>query len=120
MTVAHNLKIGAVYSVRHQRKGLFKAQLIDVVKTLPGDEQDEVFLRMKIDTRPGTGQGRLVRAPGPVTVTDIRPSLVSSIEEIPDEDYLVNVRVVEEEQPKQAALPRESVWDKIRGALRIH
>jgi hypothetical protein len=110
-----DLQIGKVYAVHHRRKGHFKAQLIDIVKADEGDEQDTVLLTMKIDTREGGGQERLARSPGPVTVTNIRPSLIFNIDELPGEDWLIQQRVVEEERPKVGAVaPRESLTDKIR------
>lgn len=117
--ITKDLTIGKVYAVHHKRKGHFKAQLIDIVRADEGDEQDAVLLTMKMDTREGTGQERLARSPGAVTVTNIRPSLVLNIDELPGEDWLLQQRVIEEERPRVGAvIPKESLADKIRHLLK--
>lgn len=98
MGITKQLTIGKVYAIGHKRKGDFRAQLIDIV---PGDTQDLQLLTMKIDTRPGSGQERLSHAKNArVTVTNIRPSLVVRIEEMPDDEWLLSQRVSEERQKK--------------------
>ena len=91
------LIIGKTYRFTHIRKGNFIAQLIDIVPTDLGDEADTQLLRCKIDTRKQTGQERLARsAKADVTVTDIRPSLISNLEEVESDTWLVERRVNEE------------------------
>jgi hypothetical protein len=90
------LTIGKVYAIGHKRKGDFRAQLVDIV---PGDASDPSLLMFKIDTRPGSGQERLARAANAkITVTNIRPSLITRIEEMPDDDWLCTQHILEEEQ----------------------
>jgi hypothetical protein len=95
------LEIGKTYKITHTRKGAFVAQLIDIVSTDPGDEQDVQLLRCKIDTRRGTGQERLARTHAEITVTDIRPSLIAHIEEVESDAWLLQRRVVEEDRAAQ-------------------
>lgn len=95
------LEIGKTYRITHIRKGTFVSQLIDIVPTDPGDEADTQLLRMKIDTRKGSGQERLARTSAEVHVTDIRPSLVSHIDEMEGDAWLLQTRVVEEERREQ-------------------
>lgn len=96
MDVTKELVIGRVYAIGHKRKGDFRAQLIDVV---PGDMADPQLLTIKIDTRRGSGQERLARSVhAAITVTNVRPSLIVRMEEMPDDEWLLSQRVVEERQ----------------------
>jgi hypothetical protein len=88
-----DLVVGKTYEFTHTRKGKFKAQLIDI---LPGDEADARLLKVKIDTRRGRGQERLARVKTDVTVTNLRPSLISEILQCEDEAWLIEKRVPEE------------------------
>lgn len=98
MSATRKLVVGKVYAIGHKRKGDFRAQLIDIVD---GDKQDPQLLTFKIDTRPGSGQERLAHAKNArVTVTNIRPSLVVRIDEMPDDEWLLSQRVAEERQRK--------------------
>lgn len=100
MGVTKSLVIGKVYAIGHKRKGDFRGQLIDIVE---GDAQDPQFLTFKIDTRPGSGQERLARSKhAAITVTNVRPSLVVRIEEMPDDEWLLSQRVAEERQRRKA------------------
>lgn len=104
MGITKNLVIGRVYAVGHRRKGDFRGQLIDIV---PGDAADSQLLTFKIDTRPGSGQERLAHAKNAhITVTNLRPSLIVRIEEMPDDDWLLSQRVAEERQ-RQARATKE-------------
>jgi hypothetical protein len=97
--VDKDLTIGKVYAIGHKRKGDFRAQLVDIV---PGDAADPVFLMFKIDTREGSGQEKLARArSAKITVTNLRPSLIMRIEEMPDDDWLCTQHIVEEEQRRR-------------------
>jgi len=107
-----DLELNKVYAVHHKRKGHFKAQLIDIILADAGDQQDETLLTMKIDTRRGWGQEQLARAPGPVAVTNIRPSLVVSMELLEGEDWLMTQRVVEEERSKTSTLTPPEIVPK--------
>jgi len=91
------LTIGKVYAIGHRRKGDFRAQLVDIV---PGDKADPSLLMFKIDTRTGSGQERLARAANAkITVTNIRPSLITRIEEMAEgDDWLCTQHIIEEEQ----------------------
>ena len=91
------LTIGMVYAIGHKRKGDFRAQLVDIV---PGDAADPSLLTFKIDTRMGSGQERLARAANArITVTNLRPSLIMRIEEMPEgNDWLCTQHIIEEEQ----------------------
>jgi len=102
MGMTKNLVIGKVYAIGHKRKGDFRAQLIDIV---PGDAQDPQLLTFKIDTRPGSGQERLARSKGAsITVTNVRPSLVVRIDEMPGNDeWLLSQRVAEERRKRADA-----------------
>jgi hypothetical protein len=98
--VDKELTIGKVYAIGHRRKGDFRAQLVDIV---PGDEADPFFLMFKIDTREGSGQEKLARArSAKITVTNLRPSLITRIEEMTDgDDWLCTQHIVEEEQRRR-------------------
>jgi len=110
--ISRDLNVGGVYAVHHKRKGHFKAQLIAIVPSAD-DPQDSILLTMKMDTRETGGQSHLARSPSGVTVTNIRPSLIVSIEEMPDEDWLMQIRVPEEKK-LQSSLSR---WDKLLARL---
>jgi hypothetical protein len=88
-----NLQVGKTYEFTHTRKGKFKAQLIEII---PGDEADTQLLKVKIDTRRGRGQERLARVKADITVTNLRPSLISDIVQCEDEAWLIEKRVPEE------------------------
>lgn len=91
-----SLEIGKTYQFTHTRKGTFRAQLIDIVPADAGDEADTQLLCVKIDTRRGRGQDRLARSKADVTVTNIRPSLITQVEPLEDDAWLIETRVVEE------------------------
>lgn len=75
-----DLEVGREYVLTHRRKGIFRAELLEVVPSHPGDEVDTQFLTFAIPTGPGSGQERLARAEGTaITITNIRPSLVVHI-----------------------------------------
>ena len=88
------LVVGKTYLIKHMRKGEFCAQLIDINPTEAGDS-DAQLLRVKIDTRKGRGQERLARAPADVTVTDLRPSLITHMELVEDDAWLIDKKVPE-------------------------
>lgn len=100
------LEIGKEYAITHKRKGFFRARLIDVVKTPRGDKQDKQFLTFEIDTSNESGQEHLARVKGAkITVTNIRPSLITHIKvstrspKLPEPE----VRAIEEERPKRVS-----------------
>lgn len=80
------LEVGKEYVVTHKRKGVFRATLIEIVPSRPGDECDDRYLTFEIPTGPGSGQERIARAKdadsgvtAELTVTNIRPSLVQHL-----------------------------------------
>jgi hypothetical protein len=97
------LHVGRVYAIHHRRKGHFKALLEAVIPAETGDEKDTQLLTVRIDTRRGSGQERLARANSPVTVTNIRPSLVIAMVEL-DESWQVMPRP----KPAEISTPVES------------
>ena len=101
MPVTKELKIGQVYSIHHKRKGHFVAQLIGIEETPPGDEVDDIFLKVKYDVRQGTSQANLAISPKDrVRVSGLRPSLVLSMEPTEEQEWLREVKVPEEDLPK--------------------
>lgn len=98
---------GDVYTIHHKSKGVFVAQLIDIVEAWPGDEYDTVFLTMKYDVRAGTDQVGLAITPGKdqVRVSNLRPSKISKIEKFEGESWLRDVKVPEEEKVKKEEAP---------------
>jgi len=107
-----DLEIGREYVLTHKRKGVFRAKLLDIVPSHPGDEVDTKFLTFEIPTGSGSGQERLARAKGAATTeTNIRPSLVIQIipstrsPKLPEVVPLVGV-VKPVEPPKESLLLR--------------
>lgn len=96
------LEPGKTYRFTHIRKGTFVAQLIDVIPSDPGDEADTQLLKVKIDTRKGSGQERLARTNAEVHVTNLRPSLILQCEEVEGDAWLQQRQVkAEEDQAKK-------------------
>ena len=103
-----NIQIGEVYRIHHRRKGQFVAQVIGVEQADPGDLQDRYFVTVKYDVRVGTDQANLSIEIGKqqVRVSNLRPSLVDSIDHLEGENWLRMVRVAEENRPaKPVAAP---------------
>lgn len=104
------LEVGKIYRIVHERKGTFVAQLIGIEPTSVNDSQDEMFLTMKYDVRAGTGQVGLAISPGKdsVRVSNLRPSLITHMEVLDNDDYKV----------KQTRVPKEKqIKKKPKGAL---
>ena len=114
------LKKNAVYKIDHERKGVFIGQFIgyDDEAARVGDKIDNVFLTFKYDVRVGTAQANLstgVKLEGggmaPVRVSNLRPSLIESLTQTQEQEWLLKVKVVEAIKPKQ-----EPGWlDKLLG-----
>lgn len=94
------LVVGNTYKIIHKRKGCFIGQLIDVVE---GDSADSQFLTFKYDVRAETDQARLAVNPGKgkVRVSNLRPSLVTKIEEVEGNEWLRNQIVPAELRRKE-------------------
>lgn len=77
------------YRFNHLRKGEFEGIFLGKEKTPPGDPCDEEFLTVAMDTSDGSGSEWLRRAAGAqATTSNIRPSLVTSIEEVKEDGRL--------------------------------
>jgi len=111
METSKELKIGQVYLIHHKRKGTFIAQLIGIEETSPGDQADDIILRVKYDVRRGTPQENLAISPKDrVRVSGLRPSLVTSMEPTEEQTWLREVKVPEEIQSK----PNKNLRNKLR------
>lgn len=88
-----DFSIGQIYSVHHARKGYFVGELMAIVPTPKGDQQDAFFLTMKIDVRKGTDQAHLANASESVALKNIRPSLILSYQVTTQEDWLRSVHL---------------------------
>lgn len=111
--IKKDLKIGKVYSIHHKRKGHFVAQLINVVPAWEGDEEDEVFLQVKYDVREGTAQYGLATQPSQkVRVSNLRPSLIHTMEPTDEQKWLMEVKVPEEEEK-----PDKSLMGRLKGLI---
>lgn len=113
MSIDTKLERGKVYKILHKRKGAFVAKLVDVVPAWDGDEHDEVFLHVIYDVRAGTDQVGLAVIPGKGTEreSNLRPSLIKSIEEYDGDTWLREVKL-----PKVKAKDK-SLFDKLRNAF---
>jgi len=111
MPITKELKIGQVYLIHHKRKGTFIAQLVGIEDAPPGDETDDIFLKVKYDVRRGTPQANLAISPKDrVRVSGLRPSLVTSMEPTEEQNWLREVKVPEEIQSK----PNKNLRTKLR------
>ena len=111
METTKELKIGQVYLIHHKRKGTFIAQLVGIEDAPPGDEADDIFLKVKYDVRKGTSQANLAISPKDrVRVSGLRPSLVTSMEPTEEQNWLREVKVPEEIQSK----PNKNLRNKLR------
>lgn len=109
------LREGAVYQIRHARKGTFIGQFLgfDDEPSRLGDPEDRVFLTFKYDIRVGTPQAHLstgvkidgTREYAPVRVSNLRPSLIESIQETQEQQWLLEVKVPEFEKPQPQKEP---------------
>ena len=114
MSISKNLQVGKVYSIYHQRKGYFIGRLLDVIETEPGDSEP-VLLRLEIDVRSGTDQARIANAANEVTaIMDIRPSLITSIEETDPADWQRRVHV-----PPSAPPPEVQQAEILKMAMKL-
>ena len=112
MDVNKKLKIGKIYSIHHKRKGHFVAHLIDVVE---GDDLDPVFLTVKYDTRVGTDQHHLATQKGQaVRESNLRPSLIYSIEKTEEGGWLREIRVPTEEKVQEK---QQGIMDRFSSLL---
>jgi hypothetical protein len=98
---------------------VFVAQLL-AIET--GDDIDPIFLKVKYDVRSGTDQERLAINPGKddVRVSNLRPSLITSIEPTEEGNWLRMVAVMEEREPRQSvAMPSQpGLLDRLKGKVR--
>ena len=101
------LKRGTVYEVDHERKGRFIGQFLgfDDEPERLGDKVDKVFLTFKYDVRAGTDQAHMqvgVKDEAgymkPVRVSNLRPSLIRSIRQTEEQQWLLEVVVPEGEK----------------------
>lgn len=104
------LKRGVVYEIQHERKGTFVGHFLghDGEPSRLGDKQDRVFLTFKYDVRTGTAQARMstgVKLEGkglaPVRVSNLRPSLIESIRQTQEQEWLLKVKVPKIVKPRQ-------------------
>lgn len=104
------INIGKIYKIQHDRKGTFVGQFMgfDDEPSRLGDKEDKVFLIFKYDIRVGTTQEHMsfgvkleTGEKVPVRVSGLRPSLITEIKQTDDESWLREVKVPEEEKPKQ-------------------
>lgn len=71
------------YKFVHKRKGVFAGIYLGKEKTPDGDPEDVEFLTVAIDTSEGSGSEWLRRAKNAeATTSNLRPSLLESIEEV--------------------------------------
>lgn len=71
------------YRFVHKRKGTFEGIFIKTEKADKEDEYDKEFWQVAMDTSDGSGSEWLRRAAGAAsTLSNIRPSLVESHEEV--------------------------------------
>jgi len=71
------------YRFVHKRKGTFEGIFLGKGKVPEGDLQDNEFLTIAMDTSNGTGSEWLRRVKGAeATVSNLRPSLLESVEEV--------------------------------------
>jgi hypothetical protein len=110
-----DVTIGKIYAVHHARKGHFVGELINLEDTPAGDTQDVFFLTMKIDVRKGTDQERLANASEAVAVKNIRPSLIVTIAETEQGQWLRQVHIAR--PPTQIEL-QEQEQARLADALR--
>jgi len=116
------LRVGGVYKIAHQRKGAFVAQFLgfDDEPTRIGDTEDRVFLTVKYDVRVGTAQAHMSTGVkqetgerAPVRVSNLRPSLVDSMEETQEQQWLLEVKIAQFEKPQPEKDP--SWLDRLLG-----
>jgi hypothetical protein len=94
-----DIEIGKVYRITHTRKGAFIAEVIDIVS---GDDVDDQFITVKFDVRHGTSQEHMAGQPGQqVRVSNLRPSLITHIQETEEGSWLREVKVSLPPQPQK-------------------
>lgn len=101
------LKEGLVYKITHERKGTLIGQFVgyDDEPSRLDDPQDKLFLTFKYDVRQGTAQAGLnVTGKQVVRVSNLRPSLITEIEQTQEQKWLLDVKVPEEEKEKEPGL----------------
>jgi hypothetical protein len=77
------------YRFVHLRKGQFEGIFLGKEEAEPEDGYDTEFWTIAMDTSDGSGSEWLRRAAGAQsTITNIRPSLVESVEEVEDDGRL--------------------------------
>ena len=96
------MRVGRMYEIIHVRKGIFHGKLVDIVSCEPDDPQDKIFLQMEIDTGLKTGSPRISILPAhkapQITITNIRPSLVTKVADWVPPPPVERMPVIQEEK----------------------